>query len=153
MDICSGPCINTQNGTTFLACVHIRAWLSVPGTQAPPQIVGGHSFNQRMEKKVDAGEEKHEQPGQVDDGVLPDRVEGDGEDEALHHGHGEGGAVAEGRHHVALVPLLAHHAVAPDLVHSRPGLDASLLHKDADVGRKLSQDAHVCEKCAAVGKE
>ena len=42
--------------------------------------MGGQSFNQRKEEKVDAGEEKHEQPGQVDDRVVPDRVEGDGED-------------------------------------------------------------------------
>ena len=115
--------------------------------------MGGQSFDQRMEEKVDAREEEHEQPGQVDDGVLPDRVEGDCKDEALHHGHDEGRAVAEGRHHVALVPLLAHHAVAPDLVHLRPGLDAGLLRKNADVGCNLPQDAHVCEKCAAVGKE
>ena len=97
-----------------------------------------------MEEKIDAREEKHEQPGHVDDGILLDCVEGDCKDEALHHGHDKGRAVAEGRHNIALVPLLTHHAVTPDLVHLRPGLDASLLHKNANVSCQLSQDAHVC---------
>ena len=106
-----------------------------------------------MDKKIDAGEEKHEQPGQSDDGVLLNRVEGDCKDDTLHHAHCKRDTVAEGTYYIALVTLLAHQPVPPYLVHLSSGLCACFLYEDANMGHKFTNDAHGCQKHAAVGKK
>ena len=54
------------------------------------QIVRRHGFNKRMDKEVDAGKEKHQQPGQHHDSVVLNGIEGDRENDSLCYAHCEG---------------------------------------------------------------